>query len=192
MKGLNTDYELEYWDGHRSKPYSDSEVMLTMLGRMGCLLEGSAVDVGCGPRGGVFNVVKFDEMYGVDPLWSSYLENELDSEVSDSICKVPASAEDFELPEKVDFAFSFNALDHSGDIGASIRNILSWVKPGGRFLFHVHMRTKEQLNAGHQMLLSEDMLDQILLGKTIARREVLEECPFSGKPYRSYIAEVVV
>lgn len=161
------------------------------LSEMQVLLKDSAVDVGCGPRGGVFDVVRFGEMYGVDPLWSSYVADGLDI-VSDEVDRIEASAADFELPEKVDFAFSFNALDHSGDIGESIRHIISWVKPGGRFLFHVHMRTMEQLNAGHRMVLSEATLDQILLGRRIARKTVMNMCPFSGKPYQSYIAEVIV
>jgi len=190
MTDLNKDYELEYWDAHKEEDYLDCFVMMSMLSKMMVILEGSAVDVGCGPRGGVFRAVSFGEMYGVDPLWSSYLANGLDKAPC-QVERVDADAQSFTLPEKVDFAFSFNALDHSGDIEASINNILSWVKPGGRFLFHVHMRTPEQLNAGHKMVLSEEILDGILSGRRVERREILDKCPFSEKPYKSYVAEVI-
>ena len=66
----------------------------------------------------------------------------------------------------------------------------------GRFCFHLHMRTKEQLNEGHQMLITERIVDDILKSYKVISKTIGPD-PFAkndsyleAKKYLSYVAEV--
>jgi len=182
------DYELAYWEGRKGKHDDRASVMARIFGELPDSEE--AADIGCGPRGGIFCVHSFSSMYAVDPLWTRYHREGL-VDLPDGVEEVEGYAETFKLPELVGVMFSVNALDHSGDIYASLENMSCNLKRGGSLFLHVHMRTKEQLNAGHKMLIKEEDIDKALNNIGKLDKRIYEECPLDRKPYRSYVATVV-
>jgi SAM-dependent methyltransferase len=186
------EYELRYWRKTKGKSYIDRAN--TMMSMFEYPLDAKIVaDVGCGPRGGFFRHLKvgYPTMYAVDPLWEEYSKNGLMEHI-EGVAPIVGYADNFKLPykQKADFIVSFNALDHSGNLEKSILNIMDNIRDGGSFFLHVHMRTKEQLNPGHQMLFDEHDLDRIFAPFTIVSRRIADECPLDHKPYRSYIAQI--
>lgn len=180
-------YELKYWRVHKDKPYSRAEKMMELFDWPDSC--NSAADIGSGPRGGIFHVYKVPIMYAVDPLWKSYKQNKLDK-IPKGVITLTAAAEHFTLPKPVDLAISINALDHSGSLEDSIHNIMRNVRKRGRFFFHVHMRTKKQLNKGHRMLVTESEIDDIFSSYTQITKHIYDICPLDLKPYCSYVAMV--
>lgn len=148
-----------------------------------------AADVGCGPHAGIFQELTFPIMYAVDPLWESYKDNNL-HKIPENVQIISDTAESFILDDKADVIFSFNALDHSGHLPSSFCNIMDNLKYGGRFYFHIHLRTPEQLNFGHRMALTESDLDWILRYYNIVDKKILDFCPLDKKAYKSYIGVI--
>ncbi len=181
-------YELEYWDAHRNEENDRPLVMSSLF--EDCIIDGQvAADIGCGPYCGIFNELKFTTMYAVDPLWTEYGNKGLIKKPN-GVILIDDCAETFALPEKADVIFSFNALDHSGDLSNSFHNIMDNLQGSGTFYFHVHLRTKKQLNGGHRMVVLEEDIDNILKPYTTIDKKVLSECPLDKKNYVSYIAVV--
>ena len=80
-----------------------------------------------------------------------------------------------------------NALDHSGDLFATAEEIGRHINTGGVFVLHLHMRTQEQLNAGHRMLITEQDIDKAFGFMQRVWKQVAPVCPFDNKAYRSYL-----
>jgi len=184
---LACDYELHYWRVHKGEEYKRVEVMINMFSD----LKGhkTVADVGCGPLCGIFHKLKFEKMFAIDPLWADYEKNDL-VVVPKNVIRIKANAQTFKLEESPDLIVSFNAMDHSGNLKASINNIMDNLSTDGRFCFHVHMRTKAQLNEGHQMLITEKMIDKILSKYIVVNRQVCKDPLDPSRKYMSYIAEV--
>lgn len=183
------EYELTHWNAHRNDPEQRSNTMEILFGKVDFSQYNFAVDVGCGPRCGIFQAVKFSKMVAVDPLWDRYNDNKL-NKIPDGVETICADAQSFSLEDKADVIFSFNSLDHSGDLSKSYINIMSNLSDDGVFYFHIHMRTKEQLNAGHKMLITEKEIDDILSPYKVVSKKIEAACPLDKKKYRSYIASV--
>lgn len=183
----NEDYEVEYWDVRRSMAYERARLMYMVL-KIPVVVP-IACDVGCGPYGGIFHHCIYPVMYAVDPLWSRYEEEGL-VRAAEDIQKIQADAETFRLPVMANLIVSVNALDHSGDIRASFENIFNNLQSNGIFIFHVHMRTKKQLNQGHQMLITEKDIDKLVKKHNVVWKRVVPVCPFDKKGYRSYMCRV--
>ena len=148
----------------------------------------TVVDVGCGPRCGIFQEKTFPKMVAIDPLWGKYKKNGL-AEIPEGVETVTAFADSFDAP--ADLIVSFNSLDHSGSIEKSIGNIMGNLSGGGLFFLHVHMRTSSQLDGIHTMILTEGMLDNLFEGHTILRRFVYDEdILYDKKAPRTYVALV--
>jgi len=130
-------------------------------------------DIGCGPRGGIFEVNKYLKMYAVDPLWRKYEKNKVDT-ANKAVVRVCDTAENFKLSELADLIVSINALDHSGNIYKSIHNIWCNTKDGGIFFLHLHLRTKKELDEIHKMELTESMMGGLLAPFKILKSEVFE------------------
>ena len=208
----NKEFELQYW------LKKDKKVVLNTYKRFFEIVPKElfndcrrVADIGCGAYGGIFNEIQFPVMYGIDPLWDKYSENDLLPE-NDNIKKIQASSMDFtkyayypdkfttdsilikeDKPENedklfasignyLDCIFSINAIDHSGDIRISIENIYDALHKGGLFAFHIQLRTVEQFDAGHRIALSED---DILNTKVSDMKELFykkyERCPFGNQ-----------
>lgn len=181
------DYELKYWRVHKDEPYDRAKKMIDLFNfPKNCQ---SAADIGSGPRGGIFHLYKASVMYAVDPLWKSYKKNNL-AVIPQNVVTVSSEAENFALPEPVELAVSINALDHSGSLAKSVQNVMNNVKSGGLFFFHIHMRTKDQLNKGHRMLITESQIDDIFSPYSVLAKTIYDHCPIEFKPYHSYVAEV--
>lgn len=184
------DYELKYWNAHKHEKNTRAPIMKSLF--IDENVEGTvAADIGCGPRCGVFNELNFSVMYAVDPLWPEYKRDKIIREVP-GVTLLTNTAESFTLSEKADVIFSFNALDHSGSLEKSFHNIMSNLSEDGKFYFHIHLRTKPQLNFGHRMLITEKDIDNILKPYTILSKKVLDTCPLDKKKYRSYISIVTL
>jgi len=179
-------YELKYWNAHKHETYDRADVILSLFDIPFARI---AADVGSGPRGGIFHSYRCPVMYAVDPLWSEYKDQKL-SKIPKKVEIINNEAEHFSLPQPADFILSVNALDHSGSLRNSVNNIMRNLKVGGMFFFHVHMRTKKQLNKGHRMLITEDALDKIFVPYDVVKKEIHPKCPIEGKPYRSYVTTV--
>ena len=194
----NKDYELEYWNyhyNHSTNYVKRMKVIEKVFPRfMDLPSELTVADVGCGPNYGVFVYKKFQTMIAVDPIWNLYFENHIVQEPNvPSVCSLNwmnDSSENFTLENPADAIISINALDHSGDLKQSVDNIMKNLKPNGIFFIHIHMRTKEQLNEGHPVAFSEDLIDDCLMKYKMIRKKLYNVCPFDRKPYRSYIAEL--
>jgi len=184
---LAGNYELHYWRVHKGEKYKRADAMMGMFSN----LEKHKIvaDVGCGPLCGIFHKLRFEKMFAVDPLWAEYEKNDLVVQPK-GVVRIKADAQSFKLDEKSDLIVSFNAMDHSGNLKASIDNIMNNLSPDGRFCFHVHMRTKKQLNEGHQMLITEKLIDEILDKYIVVNKEVCKDPLDPGRKYMSYIAEV--
>ena len=185
MTSMNSEYELKHWRAKRQKNFRRARIMEEMFPYP---LDAKIVaDVGCGPLCGVFGGTTFPKMYAVDPLWDEYFREDLHYlyiHVT-PICKTAGS---FKLPESADLIFSFNALDHRGTLADNIQNIMSNLKKGGTFCLHVHLRTREQLNAGHQMVVAEEELDKIFKPHKVKYKTVGRDPFLSRKSKKKYIA----
>jgi SAM-dependent methyltransferase len=184
---LVDDYELHYWKVHKGEKYNRVDVMINMFPNL--RKHKIVADIGCGPLCGIFHKLKFEKMFAVDPLWDEYEKNGL-IVTSKNVIRIKNNAQTFKLDEKPDLIVSFNAMDHSGNLKKSIDNIMKNLSSDGRFCFHVHMRTKAQLNRGHQMLITENMLDSILSKYNVVSRQVCKDPLDPSRKYMSYIAEV--
>jgi trans-aconitate methyltransferase len=184
-------YELRHWIAHKDKDYSrDRGNSMSLLFRdLTFDFNSIAVDVGCGPHCGVFNSLSFAKMIAVDPLWDLYKKNKV-AILKEEVQTICSDAQSFQLNSKADLIFSFNSLDHSGNLQKSIDNIMGNLKLNGSFLMHLHMRTEAQLNAGHKMLIKEAEIDSILSNYSIVSKRIEEVCPLDKKPYKSYITHV--
>ena len=150
----------------------------------------TVVDVGCGPRCGLFQSRKFETMIAIDPLFDKYKKKGL-AEIPEGVNVICSFADTFKLEQPADLIVSFNSLDHSGDIEKSINNIMDNLKTGGLFLLHVHMRTHAQLDDIHTMILTEGMLDNVFDEYSILRRFVYDSDPlYDKKAPRTYVAVV--
>jgi hypothetical protein len=61
---------------------------------------------------------------------------------------------------------------------------------GASLFVHVHLRTVEQLNAGHRMVVEPKDLDSAFKNHEVTDRRIFEKCPIEGKRYRTYVARV--
>ncbi len=187
MSNQNVGYEIEYWEKSRQEDslerYSLASKIFDLQNRI--RPTDSVIDLGCGPHGGIFNVVKCSLMVGIDPLWEEY--GAMGKFLPKDIVTVIGDSNNFNYDGKVDCVFSMNALDHSGDLSNSISEIIKHIKIGGIFMMHVHMRTKKQLNSGHKMLITEEQIDLLLAGLDQVHKQIVQTCPFDNKPYASYL-----
>ena len=204
------DYELKYWKSHKDDPPDGRSVKMVDIFSQN-LLQSSlpkcqedgfdlnpfrflkscevSADVGCGPRCGIFQTYRSPVMYAVDPLWKLYKKEGL-RQIPSGVKIFQGEAEYFTLPQQCDLIVSINALDHSGSLKSSIKNIMSNLKLGGLFCMHIHMRTKKQLNKGHQMLVTEKEIDNMLSAWEVLDKHVYSKCPIEDKPYKSYVVTV--
>lgn len=186
----NYSYELDYWRKATEEKTVQRYVKALELMRVNELLHNSksVIDLGCGPYGGIFHAKTFPVMVGIDPLWKQYIR-EFSFPKKWPIKRVVGDSLNFNYNELVDAIFSMNALDHSGNFGMSCTEIASHLDKGGLFLFHMHMRTKEQLNAGHRMVIDEKLIRISLrsVGLDMEWENIVDTCPFDNKNYRTYM-----
>lgn len=120
------------------------------------------LEIGCGPLGGFLSLLDASVKVGVDPLIEDYKKAGVWSNCAGTFHS--CTFEEFNTPDKFDAILSANVLDH-GNLGFSwVGKMVSMLNPGGRLYLHVHLRTKEQLNVGHDHLLFEAQLDQEVYG----------------------------
>jgi ubiquinone/menaquinone biosynthesis C-methylase UbiE len=90
------------------------------------------LDVGCGPRGSLEWATSAAEAVGVDPLADRYRALQTRKQ---RMTYVNAYAETMPFADEYfDDVFCFNALDHTADFHAALKEIDRVLRPGGRFL----------------------------------------------------------
>ena len=187
----NTDYELEYWkkqlapenvDNYK-KRYDD---ILSLFPEKYWLNANKVADIGCGPLAGIFCKKKYPKMVAVDPIWDKYKIHFSDY-IPKDIALVNGTSDDLSDSD-FDLIWAINSLDHSGNLEKAMNHLIGSLKIGGRILLHIHMRTKEQLNKGHQMLITESQLKSICEWDWI---KIEEKCPIESKPYRTWLGVFV-
>jgi len=176
--------ELKYWLAKKGKASGRSA-------RMHNFLEHATVcaDIGCGPRGGVFDIAKYPKMYGVDPLWPDYERLGLDT-ANKEIKRITATAATFALPEKADFIVSFNAMDHGGNLRDGVENVMRNLSPDGLFIMHMHLRTKKQLGKLHNIFYTVEDVRKCFDSFSLKDR-LFEKDPIMGattkKRYKTFV-----
>ena len=191
MTSMNSEYELKHWRAKWQKNFSRAKIMEEMFPYP---MDAKIVaDIGCGPLCGIFGEAQFPSMYAVDPLWDEYFREQL-YYLYASVTPMCAAADSFKLPEPADLIFSFNALDHSGTLKENIQNVMNNLAEDGVFCFHIHLRSKDQLNAGHKMVVTEEELDEIFDPYKMYYGRIVKRDPFlprkSKKKYRAYMVMV--
>lgn len=156
-------YELSYWNGTGKRRGSEGnkkevEGYLNKINSIYRLPENpkSAMDVGCGPYGGISLVYNARQWTLVDVLNNVYKDMvKRDSRFIYLSC----AGEELPLTDNsFDIIFSTNALDHTEDRMKCEREIYRTLKPNGIFALIVHCRTKKQLNDGHKQALTPGLL----------------------------------
>jgi SAM-dependent methyltransferase len=180
--------ELKYWKKKKGRIVDRSKRMSDLLYEY---VDGGfniVADVGCGPRCGIFQAQTFKKMYAIDPLFDKYKEKGL-AEIPEGVETICAYADSFSFENPVDLIVSFNSLDHSGNFEKSVHNIM---KNTGLFFLHVHLRTKEQLDEVHSMILTEGMIDNVLSRYMVVKKDVLsKDLLYDGDAPSAYVAMVL-
>ena len=143
-------------------------------------------DIGSGPLGGIFSVAKWPGMVAVDPLWEQYSQL-FEGLIPKDITRVAGVADDLPVGA-FDMIWAVNSLDHSGNLNISMEHLLNCLALGGVLLLHIHMRTKEQLNKAHKMVVTESQLRGYCNWTWV---KIYEKCPIEGKPYRTWVGVYV-
>ncbi len=113
-----------------------SEMICDCLGISREDVEGKNVlDVGCGPTGRLRRLESWKgdgQIWAIDPLAENYRSIRwANLDVYDFLRSVPAEELQTALVRYFHVVISINALDHGYDLLASMRNIRSYLRPGG-------------------------------------------------------------
>jgi anaerobic magnesium-protoporphyrin IX monomethyl ester cyclase len=184
--------EIKYWEQILIK--NDPEIYKARYEIIKCLFPEKYVDmnahkvadIGSGPLGGIFSVNKWSKMVAVDPLWEDYVQR-FEYLIPKNITRIIGVADD--LPtDAFNIIWAINSLDHSGNLDNSMEHLLKCLAPEGVFLLHIHMRTKEQLNKAHKMIVTEKQLRGYCNWTWV---KIHEKCPIEGKPYKTWVGVYV-
>lgn len=121
----------------------------------------SVFEIGVGPYSGFLPYIKASRKVGLDPLIEAYRDAGIFRECTDVeyVCKY---FENFDTVEKFDAVLCADTLDH-GDLDFHVvPRIASFLKPGGKFYLHVHLRPKNKLNLIHDHSLKAEKLNEAL------------------------------
>ena len=150
------------------------------------------VDVGSGPEG-ILHVLEAKRKIAIDPLMDIFFE--LGYEVnSDNVEMLCMTGEEFSLDEPADVIVCLNAIDHTRDPDATVKNIGRNLKTEGEFLLLTDMRKPDQLDDYHKIPVDIcDIQNWILFDKNCQNTglEIIEEHVFphqKGNPVMQYIA----
>ena len=158
------DYELHYW--LVTKPNFDFKVYDRYLAAWKVDRQknlGDVLEVGTGPYCGCLPLLSAKSKVALDPLFKEYRELgllklnegiELVTGVIEKIDETSLAGRTF------DTVLTANALDHGSSDFSSLLRISSVLKAGGLFFMHVHLRTPQQLNFGHDHSLNLGQLEE--------------------------------
>ena len=116
----------------------------------------NAMDVGCGPYGGMSLVYNARRWTLIDILNDVYKDM---AKRNSYFVYLTCGGEALPLAgNSFDIIFSTNALDHTEDRIKCEQEIYRTLKPDGIFALVVHCRTSKQLNMGHKQILTSELL----------------------------------
>lgn len=161
LNEARTKFAMIHWEAVRAKDLTDRyEKLIEIWGIEGNL--GEVLEIGTGPRGGVLPFVRGSRKVGLDPLYEEYKVRGLLIEFP-NIEYREGCIEKIAWDDQFDTVLTANTLDHGESDFRSLRNIARLLKLGGQLFLHVHLRRLDQLNVGHDHILTlEQYEDQIV------------------------------
>jgi SAM-dependent methyltransferase len=177
--------ELAYWrNASRAESDARQRKILELWGFDGA---DSVLELGPGPWGGCLPFIDVGLKIAVEPLYLSYKAIGL-LDYANGPTQVWPSIRDIGVAH-VDDVISMNALDHGDGDFSVIERIAALLTAGGRFYLHVHLRTPDQLNVGHDHPLYLEDLDAAIAaaGLREIKKDVYEVDPVEGCAYRTVI-----
>lgn len=141
------DYELEYWMAVRSLDFSHRyKTILETFKIQGN--QGVAMDFGCGMFSGVLPYIEADVKYAYDPLGKEFQKLRNNNLYPPIHTDLPPDEMLF------DNIFCINVIDHDDMDFRMLHYFKSKLKRKGNLYLNVDLRTKEQLNEGHDHQLT--------------------------------------
>ncbi|MBA7468148.1 hypothetical protein ES707_03389 [subsurface metagenome] len=180
------DYAMSYWnkDGLHvgTKMY---EEYLKMFEIDGDFSGKTVVDIGCGAFGGMLSVIKAEKKIGIDPMAKIFHEK-LRIPLKDMVI-LPEFAEETTLENGLaDLIFCCNTLDHVIEPEKVVKQIYRLLKKDGLFFLHVHMRTKAQLNIGHEFAFTEELIDAWFKDLKLIKKQIFSVDPVTSTVLKKY------
>lgn len=140
-----TEHELDYWNNRHKKVLNDGVSTLRQNyfpvtnNRFEDLkldfADGTVIDIGCGPDGGLLPFIKAKFKIGIDALANEYAIN---YPVNKDILMIPSMAENIPLLSgSIDACYCVNVLDHVMRPYKVLSEIYRVIKKGGYFAFAV-------------------------------------------------------
>jgi SAM-dependent methyltransferase len=179
------EYELNYWNNQRDIDMSDRYLKIKSLWGIDTL-SGDILEIGAGPRNGLLPLFEGNKT-SLDPLNSDYIKQGLLAPRSD-IEYITGSIENTTLNKKYDYVLCANSLDHGESDFSSMNIIKDLLKPRGKFYLLVHLRTREQLNEGHNRFMDLKEYENNLNGFNEIFRKIYEKDPTGDGDYRTLVS----
>lgn len=160
-------YELDFWKKHGLSEYGRDfyvEKHKKRLDDFNKLYElptkvNAALEVGCGPFGGMSLVYQADKWILVDLLADKYKQM-----ITVEFEFVSAGIESLPLDDNLfDIVFCCNVLDHTDDYNKGVKEIYRVLKPSGLGVIHVHCRKPNELNVGHPHSFTYDEIESVFM-----------------------------
>lgn len=165
-------YEMSYWRKVHNEevpsPLSEYKGLADWFEVRG----NSLLEIGAGAFGGLLPMLEAERKVAVDPLYDKLSEEGLLTGILHNIELVPLEFEEYETEEKFEAIISVNSLDHRESDFTALRKIRKMLVPGGRFYLYVHLRTKDQLNVGHDHQMKLADLEKEMEGFVEEKRKV--------------------
>lgn len=188
--------EMEYWirqceaEGGKLQNGWYKRLMLAMAGEVddGFLAGKIVADFGCGPRGTLSWAAAAEERVGIDVLAEAYVSR---FDTSQHRMRYVASTEE-SIPlddASVDVIYTLNALDHVSNLDAMCDELLRILRPEGELIGSFNLN--EPPTPTEPQTLTEEMLDQALLGKLDVRFRQVSPWGPKGQRYVHCFNKVV-
>jgi len=149
------------------------------------------LDIGCGPIGGILDLLNADEKWAVEPIYSQYKEKSIWLPKSENLIIKETTCEDMEdVPDDYfDAVFTMNAIDHGSDIELCFKQVHKVLKSGGLFYLHVHCRKREELNKLHRQAFDDSMLLEMLanVGLKELKHRLYPSDPIPSNRYQTFM-----
>lgn len=155
---------------------------------------GKIADVGCGPIGGILDLIEAEEKWAIEPIYSKYVKKNIWMPKSSLIIRETTCEEMNKVPNNYfDTIFTMNAIDHGNDILQCFKKVYAALKKGGYFYLHVHCRKPEELNLLHKQAFNEEQLLEMLkkTGFKIIAHKVYKHDPIPSNIYRTFIGVLI-
>jgi len=188
MSQVKDEYELEFWKA----THTSSQHMVAynwILNFWGLKETKSILEIGTGPLSGILPLISSEFKVGVDPLYETFIREDLFFRHLD-IHYIQGQVETIAFNYLFKTIVTINALDHGESTFDSIDNLVSLLEVNGKLYIHVNLRRLDQLNLGHDHMLTLDDFNSVVSRNNlkIHSHNVFESDPLqAGSPYNTLI-----